>query len=146
MRTIERTLIALRESGCDADVVERRVGRGRRSYLKDFLGIIDVIALQGCAIVGIQCGTDTDHAFHVRKALAEPRLHHWLSCEAKFEIWSWGRRARYNKDGNRGKVDAWTLRIQQIMLENGRLITLPAFNPKTNNEKNALSSASEKAR
>lgn len=112
-RPTQRTLEWLRERGHTAQVVERwqmipnHPGGGVR---QDLFGVIDVIALTGGRITGIQCGAMSGHSAHLKKCLAEPRLREWLRCGGGFVIHSWGLK------GARGKVKRWTLREQWLTL------------------------------
>jgi hypothetical protein len=71
---------------------------------QDLFGCIDIVAIAGNQIVGIQATDDTSHSKRRGKALAEPRLRAWLAAGAGFEVWSWG------KKGGAGKRKLWTLR------------------------------------
>lgn len=107
MTPTARTLQYLRKRGITADVVERWIaGAGVR---KDFLGIIDVIALWpafagGHHIIGIQATSGTNHSSRCRKVESSPSLFFWRSAGAFMEVWSWSKR------GPRGKRKLWTLR------------------------------------
>lgn len=94
--------------GWIAGVVERRIPRV--FITKDLFGCIDVVAIAGSQIVGIQATTGAHHADRRAKALAEPRLRAWLAAGAGFEIWTWSKR------GEEGKRKLWTLRREPLEL------------------------------
>ena len=106
MSPTARTLRECRRRGWIAQVVEQTVPK---TFIKrDFLGVIDVIAITPDGILGIQCTSGTNHAARVSKALEEPRLIAWLKAGGKFAVWSW------SKTGARGQRKLWTLREEEL--------------------------------
>jgi hypothetical protein len=104
-----RTLAELRRRNWTAQVVEQTVPR---TFIKrDFLGVIDLIAVTPDGILGVQVTSGTNHAARRTKALAEPRLQLWLEAGGRFAIWSWSKR------GAAGKAKRWQLREEAITLE-----------------------------
>ena len=95
--------------GWHAGVVERRLPRVFITV--DLFGCIDVVAIAGDRIIGIQATTGAHHADRRAKALAEPRLRAWLAAGAGFEIWTWSKR------GEEGKRKLWTLRREPLELK-----------------------------
>jgi len=77
----------------------------------DLFGCIDIVAIAGDQIIGIQATDDTSHSKRREKALHEPRLRAWLAAKAGFEVWSWG------KKGAAGKRKLWTLRREPLELK-----------------------------
>jgi hypothetical protein len=110
MSPTKRTLDAAREMGMTVQVVERFCHFSKRRI--DLLGCIDLVAVKpGIGIIGIQACAGSSHAARRTKALAEPRLREWLESGGRFEVWSWA------KQGPRGKVKRWTLRREEIKLD-----------------------------
>jgi hypothetical protein len=102
-----RSLEYARETlGWIPGVVERYVHQIHKKY--DLFGCIDIIALCGDRIMGIQATSGSNHAARVAKALKEPRLRAWLAAGGLFEVWSW------SKQGKRGRRKTWTLRRQEV--------------------------------
>ncbi|HYM95805.1 MAG TPA: hypothetical protein VET26_00755 [Candidatus Sulfotelmatobacter sp.] len=95
--------------GWIAGVVERRIPY--KFITIDLFGCIDIVAIAGDRIIGIQATSDDNHASRRTKALAEPRLRAWLAAGGGFEVWSWG------KKGAAGKRKLWTLRREQLELK-----------------------------
>jgi hypothetical protein len=95
----------LREHGIDAQIVEKIVPHG---YTKiDLFGSIDIVALPGHQILGIQTTTGEHHAERETKAATNVRLAKWIANGGGFEVWSWAKR------GKRGKRKLWTRRVSQ---------------------------------
>ena len=89
-----RTLNECRRRGWHAGVVERWLpnpvhpGGGTR---RDLFGFIDVVALTGTHILGIQCCALSGHAAHVKKITVD-RVEDakvWLAHGGLIEIWAW---------------------------------------------------------
>jgi hypothetical protein len=95
---------------------------------QDLFGCIDIVAIAGDRVMGIQAcaGAGGDHARRRAKALAEPRLRAWLAAGALFEVWSWAKR------GPRGKRKLWTLRREPMEL---RMLQLPVVLPSSQEAK-----------
>jgi hypothetical protein len=98
-----RTLAECRKRGWIAEVVERKL---TRFITKDFLNVIDIIAIDGARIIGIQTTTGANHASRRGKILAEERVHAWLAAGGHLELWTW------RQGGERGKRKVWMLRVE----------------------------------
>ena len=113
----QRTMKVLREWGYTVDVVEqwkRNPKHPAGGYRRDYLHIIDIMAVAGDSTVGIQaCGSD--FAAHWRKLTIEQaentRL--WLAEPSRrLEIWAW----RKVKVKRGGKAMRWQPRIESVTL------------------------------
>jgi hypothetical protein len=103
-----RSLQHAKKLGWHAQVVERWNQYAR--VRQDLFGCIDVLAIAGDKLIGIQATSGNNHASRVAKALKEPRLRAWLAAGALFEVWSWA------KQGKAGKRKLWTLRREPLEL------------------------------
>jgi hypothetical protein len=95
--------------GWPVGVVERRLPHTFTTV--DLFGCIDVMAIAGDRIMGIQATTGAHHANRLAKSMAEPRLRAWLAAGALFEVWSW------TLAGAAGKQKRWTLRREALELK-----------------------------
>jgi len=129
----KRTMEYLRGQGYKVADVERYNSFAKKRF--DMFGCIDLVCLQGKAIVGIQCTSGVNHATHLNDCLTnKPDLPDWLAG-GHFEIWSWSKRVRHNQDGSKSLRPEWRPRVQQIIRkEDGTLMALAAHNPKLNGE------------
>jgi hypothetical protein len=119
----QRTLAECRKRGWIAQVVERYNPHAKVRV--DLFGVIDLVAivtasdptpkgLEGShapAILGIQACAGASHAARRDKILAEPRAKGWVEAGGRLELWSWA------KQGDRGKVKRWTLRVEVFSAE-----------------------------
>lgn len=106
---MQRTLAELRKQGAVCGIVEKF--NKFANVRQDLFGCIDIVALRDNAIVGVQCTSASNHADHLKKCIAEPRLTTWLQCGGKFEVWSW------RKSKPRGaKRELWTARVDSIQM------------------------------
>ena len=109
----QRTLRALREQGRVADIVERRIPKGPHLPFglgKDFLGIIDIIALDPeHGVVGIQSCSQTfsEHYKKMTVEIGEMSLAWIRTPGTRLELWEW-RKLKYKRGG---KLMVWTPRI-----------------------------------
>ena len=102
MSPTARALDTLRRLGWQHDVVERTI---TRKIKKDFLGIIDIIAIDGSTTYGIQVTSGSNHAARRDKILASDNSVHWLkSPHRRREVWSYRKTAK----------DGWQLRRESI--------------------------------
>ena len=85
--TTQLTLKNLRERGYTAEVVERF--NSFTKHRKDFLNIIDIIAIKPGEILGVQTTTYKAASEHRKKIRLEPLLKEWLSAGGKFELQQW---------------------------------------------------------
>src|SRR3989344_8614522 len=103
----QRTLKVLREKeGAIAQVVERW-----NSFAKiriDLFGFIDIVALRGGDIVGIQVTSGSNHTARVKKIRDNPISVRWILADGIIEVRSW------SKKGKRGEKKKWVERIEQL--------------------------------
>ena len=117
MSPTAHTLKSLRENDCIAEVVERWIPR--TFIRKDLFGCIDIVAICGCKLIGINATDGTSHSKRVTKALATPAIAAWLGTGSGFEVWSWSLR------GARGERKTYKVRVTSIVLNgNGKMIVL----------------------
>ena len=120
----QRTIRELKKNGVVCGVVERwlsyarRPGQvpGPRGVRQDFLGIIDIIALDpGQGVIGIQaCGSS--FAAHWRKLTEEnaQASAYWLETPGTIlQVWAW----RKVKKKRGGKAMVWKPRIEPVTLQ-----------------------------
>lgn len=113
MKSTARSLEHCRKLGYVAGLVERRLPRTFTTI--DFLGLIDVLALDGLpGVLGIQACWQSDQAAHRAKALANANLRPWLAAGNRFELWSWRRAKRRNKDKTWSKTSYWEVRREPL--------------------------------
>ena len=111
----QRTIRELKDRGIICGVVERWIpnpklpGGGMR---KDFLNIIDIVALDAGAVLGIQCTGASGFAEHDRKILSSEMSIEWLKAGAALELWSW-RRVKLRRGS---KALRWKPRIKRYEL------------------------------
>lgn len=103
-----RTLQLLKQRGHTAGVVERWIPQARKRI--DLMGCIDIVALVGHRIVGIQATSGSNVAARLTKAREEPRLKEWLKCGGRFIVIGWA------KQGPRGKRKTWKHRCVGLEL------------------------------
>lgn len=101
--TTAMALAEMRRRGWTAEKVEQRI---TRFITRDLFNVIDIVALDGTRIVGVQVTSGSNHAARRTKILAEPLVQRWLACGAELELWS------YAKQGARGRRKTWTLRVE----------------------------------
>jgi hypothetical protein len=110
MNPTQRTLKYYRDQGYICEVVERWIINPRHpagGFRKDYLGIIDIIAIKGEETLGIQsCGQA--FAEHDRKILAEPNTEEWLAGGRGLVLIGW----RKLKVKRGGKAMKWAPRIK----------------------------------
>jgi len=104
----QRTLKVLRGEGCVCGIVEK--WNQFAMIRQDLFGFIDLVALRGNKIVGVQCCAGSGHADHRRKILAEPRHRAWLAAGGEIELRSW----RKIKVTRGGKAERWAERVEYI--------------------------------
>lgn len=105
----ERSMRECRRLGWHVQVVERWNPYAR--IRQDLFGCIDLIAIAGDKLIGIQATSGANHAARVTKAAAEPRLRAWLAAGGLFEVWSWSKRARRESGKN------WHVRREELTLK-----------------------------
>lgn len=88
----QRTLAMCRKHGFTTQVVERYCTFSRRRI--DLFGVIDVVAMDGKNILGIQT-TSGDHVSHrLKKIKAEPRAKQWLESGGRLFVHGWSLKKR----------------------------------------------------
>lgn len=106
----QRCIETLKELGFQYEVVERWNHYAR--IRQDLFNVIDIVAVRpGIGILGIQATSGTNHAKRRAKSIAEPLLRGWLESGGRYEVWSWSKR------GERGKRKVWTLRREEIRVD-----------------------------
>lgn len=110
-----RAIRKLEELGWVVSDVERRIPGTR--ITKDAFGVIDLLALKGPHILGLQVtglgqgkSANGNVAAHVKKMLAEPRL--WDCLTAGMIVEVWGIRSKEVADGS------WAI-VRSFQLEGG---------------------------
>lgn len=125
------SLAEARARGYDAQVVEKWVAQARRRI--DYLGVIDILAINIDDTLGIQCCRDADLATHRTKCLTSKRLAIWLSSPMRrFELWGWETR----KSEERTKAGKRSKRLVHHLRREG--ITLADFVPNQEQTREAL--------
>ncbi|HUX54284.1 MAG TPA: hypothetical protein VMV56_07715 [Williamwhitmania sp.] len=116
----QRTLKLIRARGWKADIVERWLnipghpGGGKR---KDLFGIIDIIAMTGSGIVGVQsCGSSFSE--HDKKILQTIESEDWISNGATLMLIGWRKILKNRK----GKMKYWTPRTMLYAVENDKIV------------------------
>lgn len=83
---------------------------------KDFLGCIDILALDGLpGSLGIQACAGGDASTRAKKAAAEPLLKLWLSAGNRFQVWGW--RETWVATGAKTKAQRWRPRVVALYLD-----------------------------
>lgn len=77
------------------DVVERWVPQAR--IRKDLFGCLDLVALDGKCICGIQATSGSNVSARVKKIQAEPRAREWLEHGGRIVVMGWSRRKKTGK-------------------------------------------------
>jgi hypothetical protein len=118
--TTERSLKYYTDKGYLCDMVEKWVKAPRHpagGFRRDFLNIIDFIALKPGATVGVQsCGTD--YAQHITKLQEyEDNLKLWLQANNRFELIGWRQVKKVR--GKDAKI--WKPRVTIYCLENNKI-------------------------
>jgi hypothetical protein len=77
---------------------------------RDLFDVIDVVALDGLSIIGVQATSGTNHAKRLGKVLATPAARLWVESGGRLLVVSW------SKCGARGKAKRWTPRVTDVSL------------------------------
>lgn len=105
-----RTIAECRKRGWTIQCVEQTIRiPGGRTFKRDLFGVLDLVALTGAGILGIQATGGGNNSHRRAKILAEPRARLWLLNGARLAIWNW------EKQGARGKRKTWQLREVEIV-------------------------------
>ena len=121
MTPTQRTLAHLKKDGMTAGIVEKWIQFGpkdpRRRFMpgmrKDFLDIIDIIALSDTETWGVQSCAGSGFAAHWKKLTVEKveESQDWIACpNRRLFIYAW--RKLVVKRG--GKLKRWVPRIEEI--------------------------------
>lgn len=105
-----RTLKALRSEGHYIDVVERWIGPpGGARVRRDLFGFIDLVAIRGKTLVGIQATTGSNTSSRITKITTDCRAEAiaWLKTGATIEVWGWRTIRARKKSGELGKALRW---------------------------------------
>ena len=108
----QRTIAELKKRAATYQVVERWCSFSRRRI--DLYGCIDVLALDGGGILGIQATSGDNVSKRLEKAMAEPRLVTWLACGGRFEVWGFRKLKEKTKTGK--TVERWRMRRVAVRL------------------------------
>lgn len=92
----------MERQGYVVGTVERYCSFTRRRH--DLFGFIDLIAIRGSDVVGIQTTSGANLAARITKAEALPTFTVWLRA-ARVEFHGW------SKKGERGKRKTWQVRV-----------------------------------
>lgn len=93
-----RTLNMLREDGWTCDVVERWIPGAM--IRKDFLGLLDIIAIRRDQTLGVQCTSGSNLSARIKKLSESPNLSKLRMAGWRIEAWGW----RKTRDGWGAKV------------------------------------------
>lgn len=111
MTPTARALKSLRELGFIAGVVERYNPHTKKK--NDLFGFIDIVsAREGVGILFVQATSGSHHAARVTKIRASDEFAKLIASGGRVEVWS------YAKRGARGKRKTWTLRREELRLDN----------------------------
>ncbi|KKL47326.1 hypothetical protein LCGC14_2336700 [marine sediment metagenome] len=122
MTPTQRTLALLKKNGMTCGIVEKWIQFGpkdpRRKFMpgmrKDFLDIIDIIAVSDTETWGIQCCAGSGFAAHWKKLRVEKieTTTAWIACpHRKLFIYAW----RKLKVKRGGKAMKWEPRIEEVI-------------------------------
>ncbi len=101
----QRSLKYLRETGWDAEVVERWNSYARRRV--DLFNCIDIVALRDGELAGVQT-TSQSGSSRIAKIKDEKLMRAWLRAGGTLYVHGWAKR------GPRGKRKVWTVRVVKI--------------------------------
>jgi len=113
MTNTSRTLKYLRDEGWEAGMVERFLSfAGKYGSRVDLWGIIDILAMNGENILGVQsCGSS--FRAHDRKILASPQAVRWLESGGLLWLVGW-RKIKLHRGS---KAWRWKPRIREYKIE-----------------------------
>lgn len=111
----QRTLMECKRNGWSACVSEKWVAIRNHpagGVRRDLFGFIDVVALTGTEIIGIQA-TSTGWSARVKKIVNEcgTDAAEWLKSGGRIQVWGW--RKLKKKQGNR----SWFPKVVEITVE-----------------------------
>jgi hypothetical protein len=104
-----RSMARLRKFDWEADRVEQHnTFSGKK---KDLFGFIDLLAMKGDVLLGVQATSTSNLNARLKKSLSSPNLRRWLRIPGtRFECWGWAKR------GARGQRKTWTLKRVELLL------------------------------
>jgi len=105
-----RTLKYLRDHGYQAEVVERYLPYVKRR--KDLFGFIDIIAINGENILGVQSCDGSTFAEHDKKIVAAPAAPLWLASGGLLWLMGWRKKKLFRGS----KAVRWEERIKEYHL------------------------------
>ena len=117
MLPTQRTLQWYRNRGWLVGVTERYNQYSRTRH--DLFGFADLLAVNGTAIVAVQCTSQSNASKRVDKIRSECRENalKWLRAGGLIHVVGWRRLVTRNKDGTKAKVKRWEPRVEQITEE-----------------------------
>ena len=89
---------------------------------QDLFGFIDIVAINGKEILGVQCTSLGGHSARKTKILKSPLAPIWINSGARVQVWGW------KKTGNK-----WETKIEEIFAD-GRSTILIAVKNRTTKE------------
>ena len=98
------TLQYLKANGVTVvEVVEKWIpcspaGFRGRIIRKDLFDCIDIMAIQGSALLAIQSAAGASHAARLSKAMASPKIKAYLGTNNLFEVWTWSKKGARGVD------------------------------------------------
>lgn len=107
----QRSLKVLRDAGMTAQVVER--WNQFAKVRQDLFGFIDIVAIGGGHIVGVQTTTGEGGAMAARRAkiLSEPKALAWVKAGGRIVLHGW------RKGGKRGEKKTWQVRSEYFVVD-----------------------------
>ena len=106
MSPTQRSLALLRSRGYLVAVVERWNSFVKRR--QDLFGFIDLLAIKGDELIGVQSTSGSNVSARINKIIAEPNAIVWLSPSRKIVVHGW------RKVGPRGKRKKWECREEEV--------------------------------
>jgi len=119
----QKTLELLKKRGMSPHIVERFIKAGRFGIRKDFLGILDIIAIDPSTVpyklLGAQSTTLNQRKEHLKTILEDQAENTklWLSTGSKLQLICWRKLKKKNKDGGYSKIYIWEAKIDEITLD-----------------------------
>lgn len=102
----KRTLDLCRKHGWTVQVVERWCSFSRKRV--DLFGVVDVVAMDGKNVIGIQSTSGSNFSSRMTKILAEPRAKLWIESGGRLFVHGWRQLAGKRK---------WECREEEVTSE-----------------------------
>jgi len=102
----QRSLKVLRDDGFTAQVVEK--WNPYAKIRQDLFGFIDIVAVGGLGIVGVQTTTTVNMSARRKKIIESEAAQKWLAAGGKIEVHGWAKR------GPRGKRKTWQVSVYHV--------------------------------